>query len=316
MKKIIALLFLSTYVFADTGYSSTIRVTEQDGSPACTVGQLKFGNGTLSCSGQSVTVGSSSGTLKTTNYTMGSQDSVILASATAASNVLVITLPTAASKAGQTIRVNRVDVSTFSVQVLAQGSDLIAGTTGAMYLYSEGQQINLQSDGSASWWPSGPQPITPAWLGQIGDPNSATAVAASNAYCFSFSAPDYVYVTTMSWENGAAGGNYDIGLYTNTPSRTGQKIWSLGSTATPSAGVHLVSVARGTVLAPGVYWACIGSDNVATTINRFGSSSALFGTCQFATSFPLPTSFTWAGCTVGGTREYAITIGVNGGPLQ
>lgn len=49
--------------WADTGFYSTIRVTETDNSPACTVGQLKVSPGTLTCTGQSATVttGGSSG---------------------------------------------------------------------------------------------------------------------------------------------------------------------------------------------------------------------------------------------------------------
>ena len=41
---------------ADTGYASTIRVTETDNSPACTIGQLKVSAGSLTCAGQTATV--------------------------------------------------------------------------------------------------------------------------------------------------------------------------------------------------------------------------------------------------------------------
>lgn len=64
MKKILfALLALSSSAFADTGFSSTIRVSEADGAPACTVGQVKFSNGSVTCSGQSASVTSGGGSL-------------------------------------------------------------------------------------------------------------------------------------------------------------------------------------------------------------------------------------------------------------
>lgn len=62
MKRLLAFLLLTaSTAFADTGYGHTIRVTEQDGSPACTIGQLKVTNGTLTCNGQSASVQTGSG---------------------------------------------------------------------------------------------------------------------------------------------------------------------------------------------------------------------------------------------------------------
>ena len=48
---------------ADTGFTSTIRVTETDNSPACTVGQVKVSPGSLTCNGQvaTITTGGSGG---------------------------------------------------------------------------------------------------------------------------------------------------------------------------------------------------------------------------------------------------------------
>ena len=41
---------------ADTGFSSTIKVRETDGSPSCVVGQISVSPGTLTCAGQSATL--------------------------------------------------------------------------------------------------------------------------------------------------------------------------------------------------------------------------------------------------------------------
>lgn len=43
-------------LYADTGFTSTIRVSETDNSPACTVGQIKVTTGTLTCNGQVATI--------------------------------------------------------------------------------------------------------------------------------------------------------------------------------------------------------------------------------------------------------------------
>lgn len=57
MRKALLLTFaLACSVWADTGFNSTIRVTETDNSPACTVNQVKVTAGTLTCNGQVATI--------------------------------------------------------------------------------------------------------------------------------------------------------------------------------------------------------------------------------------------------------------------
>lgn len=57
MKKItVSLLVLASLVYADTGFKDTIQFTEADGSPKCMAGQVKVGNGQLTCSGQTATL--------------------------------------------------------------------------------------------------------------------------------------------------------------------------------------------------------------------------------------------------------------------
>jgi len=50
------ILTLAGYGFSDTGFSTTIQVTETDNSPKCQAGQLKVSAGTLTCSGQTATI--------------------------------------------------------------------------------------------------------------------------------------------------------------------------------------------------------------------------------------------------------------------
>lgn len=60
-KKILLILLVSTPVFSDTGFTSTIRVSETDNSPACTVGQIKVSTGSLTCNGQVATISTGGG---------------------------------------------------------------------------------------------------------------------------------------------------------------------------------------------------------------------------------------------------------------
>lgn len=55
-KSLFLILALAGFASADTGFPSTIKVTETDNSPSCVAGQIKFGAGQVSCSGQTATV--------------------------------------------------------------------------------------------------------------------------------------------------------------------------------------------------------------------------------------------------------------------
>lgn len=55
-KSFLLILALAGFASADTGFPSTIKVTETDNSPSCVAGQIKFGAGQVSCSGQTATV--------------------------------------------------------------------------------------------------------------------------------------------------------------------------------------------------------------------------------------------------------------------
>lgn len=260
-------------------------------------------------------IANSTSPTKTANYTMTPADSVIFASAPINVNNMIITLPTASQALNQSVTIYRADVSTRSVQVQAAGTDLISGTTSAFFLPAKGQSITMQSDGVSNWWASH-TPMTPGVMGNIAIPNSALAVAASSAYCFPFNVPDFVYVATMSWENGAAAGNYDIGIYdTEDVNGVSKLLVSSGTTATPALGYHGVNfVAKNVILHPGSMWYCIGSTNTTTTINRFSTSDSLGPSCVFASSIPLPATLTMKGCTRTVGSAYAVGIVGVGNP--
>lgn len=52
---------MASPIAADTGFSNTLRVSETDNSPACTVGQIKVTAGTLTCNGQVATISTGGG---------------------------------------------------------------------------------------------------------------------------------------------------------------------------------------------------------------------------------------------------------------
>jgi hypothetical protein len=60
-KSLFLILGLCGIARADTGFTSTIKVTEADNAPSCIAGQLKFSNGTVTCSGQTATITNTGG---------------------------------------------------------------------------------------------------------------------------------------------------------------------------------------------------------------------------------------------------------------
>lgn len=62
-KALLIVFFAAGWAKADTGFYGTVRVSEQDNSPACTVGQLNVSNGSLTCNGQvaNITTGGGGG---------------------------------------------------------------------------------------------------------------------------------------------------------------------------------------------------------------------------------------------------------------
>lgn len=60
-KSVFLMLALCGVARADTGFTSSIKITETDNSPSCVVGQIKVSTGTLTCAGQTATISTGGG---------------------------------------------------------------------------------------------------------------------------------------------------------------------------------------------------------------------------------------------------------------
>lgn len=60
-KPLLLTLLLASFSWSDTGFKSTIQVTETDNAPKCQAGQLKFSAGSVTCNGQTATITSGGG---------------------------------------------------------------------------------------------------------------------------------------------------------------------------------------------------------------------------------------------------------------
>lgn len=251
----------------------------------------------------------STGPVVRSTYTLTSADSVVLASA-APNGIITIQLPAVtSSNGGQFYSVTKVDKSTGSVKVQVAGTDLIANTTGTLVLYAPGQRVMLVSDGVSGWQPVGSVPSQNAWIGDTSDPNAGTAIQVANdARCQSYSLSDFSIITGVRFPVVAQSGNIDVGIYANN----GVRLTSSGSTAVAAAGVQGITFATPAYAAPGPVWLCIAIDNITATI-RSPTSSDLVGTCEIASSFPLPATLTFSGCTAA-SKKFAEIATLLGGP--
>jgi len=61
LKSLFLIIALGAIAWADTGFPTTISVTETDHAPQCSVGQLQFSTGTVTCRGQVAIINNSGG---------------------------------------------------------------------------------------------------------------------------------------------------------------------------------------------------------------------------------------------------------------
>ena len=66
-KPLLLTLLLAGISWADTGFTSTIRIGETDNSPSCVVGMIQVSTGSLTCHGQVATLTTSGGGGTSTN---------------------------------------------------------------------------------------------------------------------------------------------------------------------------------------------------------------------------------------------------------
>lgn len=252
----------------------------------------------------------STGPVIRSTYTLTSNDSVILASAAPNGNITIQLPASASSNGGQYYSITKVDRSTGSITIQINGTDLISNTTGTMTLNAPGQSLNLLSDGGVSGWQAfGRVPVTPSFLGDPADPNAGTAIQVANdARCQAYTTSDFSIATSVRFSVGVQSGNMDVGMYDNK----GGRLASSGSTAVPAIGVAGISFTGKAYMAPGIVWLCVAIDNIIATL-RAPTSDSIVGTCEIASSFPLPATLAIQGCTAA-TKKFSVIATIQGGP--
>lgn len=306
----------STFEYLVQTTSASIDYTLTVGSNTILPGATFYQNAPASISSMTVvnqfkSFGSlfiSTGPVVRSTYTATAADSVILASAAPNGNI-TISLPTASGNGGQFYSISKVDRSTGSITVALNGTDLIGNTTGVVILNAPGQRIMLVSDGVSGYQPIGGVPVTPAFLGDTGDPNGGTAISVANdARCQAYTNTDFSIGTGARISIGAQSGNLDIGFYTNN----GVRLTSSGSTTVGAIGVQGITFTNKAYMPPGPIWICVAIDNITATI-RSPTSTNMVGTCEIASSFPLPATLAIQGCTAA-TKKFAVIATIQGGP--
>lgn len=121
--------------------------------------------------------------------------------------------------------------------------------------------------------------------------------SANLALMFPFRLGASFVVTTAFWENGSTVGtdSRDIGIYDSQ----GNKIASTGGVLTSGASA-VQSTALSTTLLPGLYYLAMSQNGTTATV--LGSLPAVpllraMGVGNVATSYPLPSTITYAGAT-------------------
>lgn len=97
-KPLLLVLGLTSLVYADTGFKSTIVVKETDNAPSCVAGEVKVSPGTLTCSGQVATVttgGGGSGGSSSLEVLVGATRSSPTATVSFSTNNFIGSLPNA-----------------------------------------------------------------------------------------------------------------------------------------------------------------------------------------------------------------------------
>lgn len=129
--------------------------------------------------------------------------------------------------------------------------------------------------------------------------NTATVWAANRAVFQPVVLSEMAIVTQIAIRVQTQAGNYDVGIYDMNNNR----LVSLGTTATPAAGVVIANIAD-TTLPSGWYKLALASDS-ATAVFRSSTLTApnarSQGVEEMAAGFPLPNPATPVGATVANT---------------
>lgn len=113
-KTLLLIALFSGISWADTGFGSTIRVSETDNTPACTVGQIKVSPATLTCSGQvaTITTGGSGGGGGGSSTMQTTESGVEITSPTSSQNFLGLDFDLTAIGSTATIAIATVNSAT------------------------------------------------------------------------------------------------------------------------------------------------------------------------------------------------------------
>lgn len=120
---------------------------------------------------------------------------------------------------------------------------------------------------------------------------------ANNAHFFKIKPHRDISVSILEWQVHTTGGNYDIGIY----SESGTRLWSKGSTVTPGAGAVIETVSPAVGMVAGTTYLLAIAFDGTTQLARgatLGSGNLLRfadATCSafsLAASFPLPSTIT------------------------
>lgn len=229
-------------------------------------------------------------TVTSTPYTVLSNDTLILASATAAG--ISISLPTASSSRGRVLIITKVDTSTGTITINASGSDVISGT-GTQKLNAYTQTDSIISDGVSRWipWGQGLQ-ITPTMIGPGFQSTTANSIGTSSvAVCGVFTTQVPVMIDSVTVHVAVTGGQMDAGIY----DVNGNRLASTGGVAVPVAGRANIPLTSIVNLAPGTYWECLAPNNTtATFFSASGTTNqyAGFQSCS-GVNYPLPTTLSF-----------------------
>lgn len=132
-------------------------------------------------------------------------------------------------------------------------------------------------------------------LANVGLVSSVGVWPAANLALFvPFRIASTLTVAKMFWNNNTAGTtSYDVGIY----SASGSLLVSIGSTLSAGTTNPQVVDITDTTLTPGLYYMAMAANNVTDSSYSYGlaiGGTAAFGVLEAVTSFPLPSTVTFA----------------------
>jgi len=244
--------------------------------------------------------------------TLTSTNTICLASAPAAG--LPLLLPHSTGNTGQILQITKVNLSTYPVTIMANGADLIAGTTGLLTLNAAGQTDEIIADGAGNWWPHGqgiqatPPRLMESIYQQTGTftENSSSGIVICPLYVtVPVTVQGFTYVTLA--QGGAS--TIAFGIMDNN----GNVVASTGPVLTGAVGARTVLLNNFNVnIPPGAYYLATQLNTTNAQIEGSGST----GNSPTGCSFYAENAMGIVGITLGTTSPSvapAVSVLVSGG---